>query len=382
LFREHCTGGVCVGGSPAGGTGSACGGRVAGHPVVQATRRTQASIATATACNTLKGDRGLLLNPRRSLTQIKFNRDGDLLFSASKDNVLCVWYWHNGERLGTYEGHQGAIWSVQTGRLVHTWQFPTAVKWVAFSTDGRHAFLTCERRMGYPGSITILEIKPLGGERESLGFGAKNLDQLGRLRFPLGFPENPEPVSMMQPKESKALVGGWGPFDQFVIAGHEDGTITHGDLLNTVKHHSALITDIQFAKDHSYFITASKDSSAHIYEAKTLHLLKTYKPADKTPLNSAALTPSPAELVVLGGGQEAMEAARTSQRAGKFECRFYNKIFEEEIGRVKGHFGPINTIAIHPAGTGYASGAEDGFIRLHQFDKGYQKFAAEAIFVE
>jgi translation initiation factor 3 subunit I len=48
----------------------------------------------------------------RSLTTIKFNGEGDLLFSASKDHVPCVWFTHNGERLGTYNGHQGAVWTL------------------------------------------------------------------------------------------------------------------------------------------------------------------------------------------------------------------------------------------------------------------------------
>jgi len=27
--------------------------------------------------------------------------------------------------------------------------------------------------------------------------------------------------------------------------------------------------------------------------------------------------------------------------------------------------GPINTLAVHPQGKAYASGAEDGFVRVH-----------------
>ena len=58
---------------------------------------------------------------------------------------------------------------------------------------------------------------------------------------------------------------------------------------------------------------------------------------------------------------------------GKFETRFFHMIYEEEFGRVKGHFGPINALAIHPYGKSYASGSEDGFIRLHHFDNTYLK---------
>ena len=46
----------------------------------------------------------------RSITQIKYNLDGDLLFSCAKDHHPNVWYSVNGERLGTYDGHCGAVW--------------------------------------------------------------------------------------------------------------------------------------------------------------------------------------------------------------------------------------------------------------------------------
>lgn len=66
-----------------------------------------------------------------------------------------------------------------------------------------------------------------------------------------------------------------------------------------------------------------------------------------------------------------MSVTTTSARQGKFEAVMYHIAFESEIGRVKGHFGPINTLAFHPNGTGYASGGEDGYIRLHHFDPEY-----------
>lgn len=54
--------------------------------------------------------------------------------------------------------------------------------------------------------------------------------------------------------------------------------------------------------------------------------------------------------VVLGGGQEAMQVTTTNTRVGKFDARFFHLVFEEEFGRVKGHFGPINSVAFHPDG--------------------------------
>lgn len=64
--------------------------------------------------------------------------------------------------------------------------------------------------------------------------------------------------------------------------------------------------------------------------------------------------------VVMGGGQEAMSVTTTGARHGHFEVRFFHRIFEEEVARVKGGFGPCNTVAAHPQGKGYAIGGEDG----------------------
>ena len=72
-------------------------------------------------------------------------------------------------------------------------------------------------------------------------------------------------------------------------------------------------------------------------------VIKTF--TTETPLNSAALAPGK-PYVLLGGGQDAMNVTTTSLRKGKFETRFWHKIFEEEVGRVKGHFGPLNTYVL------------------------------------
>ncbi|KAL1920775.1 uncharacterized protein VTP21DRAFT_11410 [Calcarisporiella thermophila] len=320
----------------------------------------------------------LLQGHTRSLTQIKYNGEGDLLFTVAKDNVVNVWYSHNGERLGTYHGHQGAVWTVdvnsnstllvtgsadnsaklwevRTGKCLKTWEFPTAVKRVEFSEGDDMILLVTERRMGHPGGIVVLQVNKDGPE----------------------YPD--EPITTITPEGSKVTVAGWGYMNKFIVACHEDGSVCQydwktGNRLKQIRPHSATIVDLQFSDDRTYFITASKDKTAQIFEVNSLTSLKKY--STDTPLNSASITPIQ-DFVVLGGGQEAMQVTTTTQRAGKFECRFWHKILEEEVGRVRGHFGPINTIAVHPDGRSFSSGGEDGYVRVHHFDQDYFKFKVE-----
>lgn len=54
----------------------------------------------------------MLQGHERSITRVKFNEDGDLLFTASKDHHPTVWNASTGERIGTYDGHKGAVWDL------------------------------------------------------------------------------------------------------------------------------------------------------------------------------------------------------------------------------------------------------------------------------
>ncbi|VDQ07109.1 unnamed protein product [Trichobilharzia regenti] len=96
--------------------------------------------------------------------------------------------------------------------------------------------------------------------------------------------------------------------------------------------------------------------------------IRTY--TTERPINSAAISPT-RDHVLLGGGQEAHEVTTTAVGQGKFDVRFYHLIYQEEFGRVKGHFGPVNSVAFLPDGSGFATGGEEGYVRLHTFDNDY-----------
>lgn len=160
---------------------------------------------------------------------LRYTRDGDILFSTAKDQIICAWFSANGERLGTYHGHQGALWTVdidptttilasgaadntvrlwdvRTGKCLKVWDFPTAVKRVEFSEDGLQLLAVTEKRMGYLGTIVVFDIK--------LDVDAEQAN---------------ERSMTITCDESKATVAGWSFLSKYIIAGHEDGSVSQYD---------------------------------------------------------------------------------------------------------------------------------------------------------
>jgi len=88
------------------------------------------------------------------------------------------------------------------------------------------------------------------------------------------------------------------------------------------------------------------------------------------PINCADISPL-MEHVAMGGGERAEEVTTSIATTEQFQVRFYHSIFEEELGSVLGHFGPVNSLSFHPYGTCFASGGEDGYVRLRLFPPSY-----------
>jgi translation initiation factor 3 subunit I len=293
------------------------------------------------------------------------------------DSMLphCLYFYYT-ERLGTFEGHNGAIWccdithnskymitgsgdsscmiwDVSNGAMLKKITFKGTVRAVALS-EGDKQF--------------VASTDPFAKEPASI--------------FVYNFPSNPSETSDApalqiadtgMAKGEKVICAVWLPFNKAFMAGCSDGSLrlydpTTGKIVQTLKEHTAAVQSIQFNHDKTMFITASSDFTAKLFDTETFKVLKVYQ--TERPVNSAAISPL-FEHVMLGGGQEASAVTVTAGRTGKFEVRFFHTIYEEEFGRVKGHFGPINTLAFHPDGRSFVSGAEDGYIRLHHFDSEY-----------
>lgn len=317
----------------------------------------------------------MLKGHERAITCVLYNNDGDLVFTAAKDQMPTLWYAKTGERIGTYQGHQGAVWDltvswdstrmvsasadasarmwdVQTGRELVVYNHMGPLRSASFAEGGQRFATVSDPFTDSPGHVSVFETPS--------DVPVDQLEKIASLEIDL-------------PPKMKATKVVWGALNEKLIVSYADGTLRtfdpiDGSELQYAQVHSKDINRLTLNKDRTLLLTCSKDHTSKLLDADTLQVLKVYK-TDR-PVNAAVMHPTK-EHVILGGGQDAMSVTTTSSNVGKFESRFFHMIYEEEFGRVKGHFGPINALAINPNGLSYASGAEDGYVRLHFFDEDY-----------
>eukprot|EP01126_Amoeba_proteus_P023145 TRINITY_DN232_c0_g1_i2.p1 TRINITY_DN232_c0_g1~~TRINITY_DN232_c0_g1_i2.p1 ORF type:complete len:216 (+),score=26.15 TRINITY_DN232_c0_g1_i2:483-1130(+) len=184
-----------------------------------------------------------------------------------------------------------------------------------------------------------------------------------------------KPVLQIRAPPHRVYKAVWGPCNESIITACDDGNLrvynTGGDLVKTIHAHSKECNYIQYDKWQTSFITASKDGFAKLWDPRDLEKpVKVYEVG--RPLNAAAISPL-MDHVVVGGGESASEVTLTGANTEQFKVRFFHSIFEEELGSVLGHFGPVYCLVFSPDGRSFASASEDGFVRLHNFDEDYFK---------
>jgi len=311
----------------------------------------------------------LLKGHERSITSIKYNFEGDLLFSTSKHPTFAVWFASNGERLGTYQGHTGTVWSIAVNRKttrVVTGSGDTYAKMWEAETGKEVASL--------PHKAPVRYVDYSYGEKELLTVTDQVLGFLPSIYIYDLDGKNTTPVMEIKGKnESKILQASWNTLNREIVTANEDGTIRvydvrTGEQLHVITDHAKSVMQLSFNADKTLFVTASKDGTSKLYDAKEYKNLKTYHTG--RPINSASISPIKEE-IVLGGGQSADTVTTTRVENSQFRARFFHSIYEEELGSIQGHFGPVNVISYSPDGKSFASGGEDGYVRLHHFDPSY-----------
>ncbi len=343
----------------------------------------------------------ILSGHTRAITHLQYNREGDLLFSSSKDGHPTLWFAKTGERIGTYDGHQGAVWhldvsyfskylvtgsadgtarlwEVESGKCLAVYKHAQPVRRVCFQHGPIMAghgnpggmvrlFLTVsDQVMGQPPKIYIYQL-PIDAPNEDGHGDDDDNDQLST-----------EPIKIIEGwcKDTRITNAAWGPLNETIICTGDDGNIVvyclkTGKILKKIEGHSKGIRALAFdGPKQLYFMTGSIDTTAKLWATETLELLKTYDTGRS--INCCSISPSD-DNVIMAGGQEAIDVALTRVDPAQFSVRFWCRSLTDQLAHIGGHFGPVHTLSYSPDGKAFASGGEDGYIRIHQLDEDFFK---------
>jgi translation initiation factor 3 subunit I len=321
----------------------------------------------------------------RPLTLVKFNYDGDFFLTCAKDGEVCLVRTETCERVGTYTPVGGekaaAVFAVDI--TIDCTYVVTA------NADGKLYYYTFQGEqvsvLNHGGVLKYVEWNQKPGAQNMVCTCNDKFKGQGEGLVPnrimiWQFDPPKRLLSIDEQLPMKATKVKWGPFDESLVSIFEEGTViiwdSHdGRQLKLIQAHQMAVTSMNFSEDRMLMITSSKDHTAKLWAMDTYECVKEYK-TDR-PLNDAAISPlyssekDPKMHVLLGGGQDAKDVTTTANSSGKFEAVLWHMVYEEEIGTVKGHFGPMNTLAWFRNGAGFVTGGEDGYVRVHHFDSEY-----------
>ncbi|XP_010925262.1 uncharacterized protein [Elaeis guineensis] len=269
--------------------------------------------------------------------------DGFFLISASKDASPMLRNGETGDWIGTFEGHKGAVWSccLDTNglRAASGSADFTAKIWDALTGDELHSF---EHKH-------IVRACAFSEDTHLLLTGG--VEKMLRI-FDLNHPDAPPREVDKSPGSIRTVA--WLHSDQTILSSCTDiggvrlWDVRSGNIVQTLETKSP-VTSAEVSQDGRY-ITTADGSSVKFWDANHFGLVKSYNMP--CTVESASLEPKLGNRFIAGG--EDMWIHVFDFHTG------------EQITCNKGHHGPVHCVRFSPVGESYASGSEDGTIRIWQ----------------
>ncbi|XP_078428046.1 transducin/WD40 repeat-like superfamily protein [Wolffia australiana] len=269
--------------------------------------------------------------------------DGFFLISASKDSSPMLRNGETGDWIGTFEGHKGAVWSCCLDRNAlraasGSADFSAKI-WDALTGDELHSFehKHIVRACSFSEDTNLLLT---GGIEKVL-----RIFDLNRLDAP------PREVAK---SPGSVRTAAWLHSDQTLLSSCTDmggvrlWDVRSGSVIHTLETKSP-VTSAEVSQDGRY-ITTADGATVKFWDANHFGLVKSY--TMPCTVESASLEPTLGNKFIAGGED--------------MWIRVFDFHTGDEIACNKGHHGPVHCVRFSPGGESYASGSEDGTIRIWQ----------------